>query len=256
MDKSEHLTIDEFKQAFNSFKHNERSCKVKKSLTEVELCDILKKSNLFPGYTLHEEVGISGVSVDMVYENGERVFTVEAKTELNYKVLAQACRWRNVATASYVAVPVSVLKDWYYSPKKVILEELGLGLIVVDEQYARFARCYDPFEKDVYGGANSGIYLFPADLDYWKTCFERIGENQAPAGSKIGKRSTTFTRTIDALKLEAKTHPQYNLEQLLLSVPTHYSNMASAEQAIKRYAKQGIITKFWQDTPKTGLTKR
>lgn len=244
------MPIAEFKEAFDSFKHNERSCKLKKTFSEVGLCEILKKSNLFPNYTLHEEVGISGVSCDLVYENGERVFTVEAKTELNYKVFAQASRWRNVATASYIAVPVSVLKDWYYSPKKVILEELGLGLIVVDEQYARFARGYDPFEKDVYVGANSGIYLLPADLDYWKTCFERIGENQAPAGSKIGKRSTTFTRTIDALKLEAQKHPDYTLQQLLLDVPTHYSNITSAEQAIKRYAKLGIIDKFWQDKPK------
>ena len=244
------MPIAEFKEAFGSFKHNERSCKVKKTFSEVGLCEILKKSNLFPNYTLHEEVGISGVSCDLVYENGERVFTVEAKTELNYKVFAQASRWRNVATASYIAVPVSVLKDWYYSPKKVILEELGLGLIVVDEQNARFARGYDPFEKDVYVGANSGVYLFPADLDYWKTCFERIGENQAPAGSKIGKRSTTFTRTIDALKLEAQKHPDYTLQQLLLDVPTHYSNITSAEQAIKRYAKLGIIDKFWQDKPK------
>jgi hypothetical protein len=244
------MPIAEFKEAFDSFKHNERSCKLKKTFSEVGLCEILKKSNLFPNYTLHEEVGISGVSCDLVYENGERVFTIEAKTELNYKVFAQASRWRNVATASYIAVPVSVLKDWYYSPKKVILEELGLGLIVVDEQYARFARGYDPFEKDVYVGANSGIYLFPADLDYWKDCFERIGENQAPAGSKIGKRSTTFTRTIDALKLEAQKHPDYTLQQLLLDVPTHYSNITSAEQAIKRYAKLGIIDKFWQDKPK------
>lgn len=244
------MPIAEFKEAFDSFKHNERSCKLKKTFSEVGLCEILKKSNLFPNYTLHEEVGISGVSCDLVYENGERVFTIEAKTELNYKVFAQASRWRNVAPASYIAVPVSVLKDWYYSPKKVILEELGLGLIVVDEQYARFARGYDPFEKDVYVGANSGIYLFPADLDYWKTCFERIGENQAPAGSKIGKRSTTFTRTIDALKLEAQKHPDYTLQQLLLDVPTHYSTITSAEQAIKRYAKLGIIDKFWQDKPK------
>lgn len=251
MDKSKHLTIDEFKQAFNSFKHNERSCKVKKTFSEVEMCNILKKSNLFPDYTLHEEVGISGVSCDMVYENGERVFTIEAKTELNYKVFAQACRWRTVASASYVAIPAYTMKDWYYSPKKVILEELGLGLIVVEPDGAKFGRSYNPFEQDDFcAPANSGIYLYPADMDYWKTCFERIGENLAPAGSKFGKRSTTFSRTIDALKLEAQKHPDYTLSQLLYNVPTHYSNVVSAEQAIKRYAKSGIIEKFWQDKPK------
>ena len=250
MDKSTDLTIDEFRQAFNGFKHSDRSCKLKKTLSEVELCDVLKKSNLFPGFTLHEEVGISGVSCDMVYENGKEVYTIEAKTELNYKVFAQACRWRTVATASYVAIPSYTMKDWFYSPKKVILEELGLGLIVVDEHDAQFGRCYSPFgQDDICAPANNGIYKFPADMEYWKDCFARIGENLAPAGSKLGKRSTTFSRTIDALKLEAQNHPEYTLSQLLYNVPTHYSNMASAEQAIKRYAKAGIISKFWQDTP-------
>lgn len=245
------MPIDEFKRAFNSYKPNVIDKRfILHQFTEVELCDKIKKANLFQNFTLHEEVGISGVSCDMVYEDGKRVFTVEAKTELNYKVFAQASRWRNVATASFVAVPTYALKDWYYSPKKVILEELGLGLIVVDEDGARFGRCYNPFDKDLYGGSDNGVYLFPADLDYWKDCFERIGENQAPAGSKIGKRSTTFSRTIDALKLEANKHPEYTLQQLLLSVPTHYSNITSAEQAIKRYAKQGIIVQFWQDKPK------
>lgn len=223
----------------------------KKPLSEVELCNILKKSNLFPGYRLHEEVGISGVSCDMVYEDDSKVFTIEAKTELNYKVFAQACRWRTVASASYVAIPAYTMKDWYYSPKKVILEELGLGLIIVDTDGAKFGRSYNPFEQDDFcAPANSGIYLYPADMDYWKTCFERIGENQAPAGSKLGKRSTTFSRTIDALKLEAEKHPDYTLRQLLYAVPTHYSNVVSAEQSIKRYAKQGIIVQFWQDKPK------
>ena len=82
-------------------------------------------------------------------------------------------------------------------------------------------------------------------MEYWKTCFERIGENQTAAGSKVGKRSTTFSRTIDALKLEAKKHPEYTLDQLLVFVPTHYSNIKGAKQAIINYAKQGIIEEFW-----------
>ena len=50
-------------------------------MTEVELCNIVKKSNLFPGFTLHEEVGmdINGNSCDLVYENGDQVFCIEAK---------------------------------------------------------------------------------------------------------------------------------------------------------------------------------
>lgn len=214
--------------------------------SEVELCSIVKAANLFPGFRLHEEVGISGVSCDMVYEDGKRVFTVEAKMEFNFKVLAQACRWRSVATASYIAVPWSTMRDWWHSPKKVLLEELGLGIIAVGER-AQFMSGYDPFERNEMYSTSPKLYQFPADMEYWKTCFERIGENQAAAGSKLGKRSTTFTRTIDALKLEAQKHPEYTLSQLLIEVPTHYSNITSAKSVLKRYAEHGVIEKFWKD---------
>lgn len=217
------------------------------NISEVDLCRILKKSDLFPGFRLHEEVGIHSVSCDLVYENGTDVYTVEAKTELNYKVFAQACRWRNVVTASYIAVPIKALKDWSYNPKKVVLEELGLGIIGVDDEHARFLHGYDPLREDLYGMETYSIYKFPADLEFWKECFERIGENEGVAGSKLCKRSTTFSRTVEALKLEAEKHPEYTLKQLLCNVPTHYSNVISAYGALKRYAEKGIIEKFWRD---------
>ena len=156
-------------------------------ISEVELCRILKQSDLFPGFRLHEEVGIRSVSCDLVYENGTDVYTVEAKMELNYKVLAQACRWRNVVTASYIAVPIKAMGNWCYNPKKVILEELGLGIIAVDDEHARFMNGYDPLREGRYGMENYSVYKFPADLDFWKECFERIGENEGVAGSKLCK---------------------------------------------------------------------
>lgn len=213
-------------------------------MTEVELCEIVKKSNLFPGYRLHEEVGFSGVSCDMVYENGKNVFTIEAKTQLNFKVLEQACRWRTVASASFVAVPHGTIN----SEKSKIIDELGLGVIIIgdafDKRSAFFGAGSDPF-VEMCGYKCADFYIFPPDWEFWKPCIDRIGENATPAGSKLGKRSTTFTRTIDALKIEAKKHPEYTLDQLLAIVPTHYCDMRSAHGAIKRYAKEGIIKPFW-----------
>lgn len=214
-------------------------------MTEIDLCESIKKANLFPEYKLHEEVGISGVSCDLVYENGDKVFCIEAKMHLNAKVIEQACRWRNVATASFVAVPFGSVHDWFHNPKRTIIEELGLGLILAADGVARFVLdYYNPLVESPYR-SNNGIYQYPADWEYWRPCFDRIGENECPAGSKIGKRSTTFTRTIDALKIEAKKHPDYNLKQLLAIVPTHYSSIKSAEGAIRRYAKYGVVEKFW-----------
>lgn len=217
-----------------------------KKMTEVELCRIVKESNLFPGYRLHEEVGIAGVSCDMIYENGDRLFCIEAKTQLNFKVLVQACRWRTVASASFIVVPSgSISKE-----KSIIIDELGLGVIIVGTAISKgpafFGAGSDPFVQ-MCGFNCADFYIYPADWEFWKPCIDRIGDNAAPAGSKLGKRSTTFSRTIDALKIEAQKHPEYTLEQLLAIVPTHYSDVRSAAGAIKRYAKQGIIKPFWSE---------
>lgn len=209
---------------------------------------MVKAGNLFHGFTLHEEVGISGVSCDMVYENGTEVYTVEAKMSLNFKVLEQACRWRSVVSSSIVAVPLSALKGRDNNGKKNIVSDLGLGLIIADDNIpARFCYDFDPFaERNNEWNYHCQVYKFPADLEFWKSCFSRIGENECPAGSKVGKRSTTFSRTIDALKIEAEKNPDYNLKQLLVNVPTHYSNVTSAYNCIKKYSECGIIKPFWK----------
>lgn len=214
-------------------------------MTEQELCNIVKKSDLFPGFRLHEEVGISSVSCDMVYENGNEVYTIEAKTELNFKVIAQAIRWQRVVTASFIAVPMSSTKGWWDNPKRNVVEALGIGIIWVGEDKATFAWGCNPFVNPLRDRCD--LYKFPADIDFWKVCFDRIKDVDGIAGSKLCKRSTTFSRTIEALKIEAEKHPEFNLKQLLAIVPTHYSSVSSAEGAIRRYAKHGIIQQFWKE---------
>lgn len=218
-----------------------------KKMTEVELCRIVKESNLFPGYRLYEEVGIAGVSCDMIYENGDRLFCIEAKMQLNFKLLEQACRWRTVASASFIAVPRGTITR----EKSAIIDELGLGVIIVGDgalgkHLAFFGAGSDPFVQ-MCGFNCADFYIYPADWNFWKPCIERIEGNATPAGSKLGKRSTTFSRTIEAMKIEAQKHPEYSLDQLLAIVPTHYSDVRSAAGAIKRYAKQGIIKPFWSE---------
>ena len=63
-----------------------------KPKSEVELCNVIKAANLFPGFTLHEEVGtdMNGNSVGMVYEHGSAVYCIEAKLNFNFEVVAQA----------------------------------------------------------------------------------------------------------------------------------------------------------------------
>lgn len=161
-------------------------------------------------------------------------------------MIAQAIRWQRVVTASFIAVPVS--SNWWGNPKRTVVEALGLGIIWVDGDKAEFARGCNPFDNPDW--SIDRIYRFPADFEFWKVCFDRIKDVDGIAGSKLCKRSTTFSRTIDALKMEAQKHPEFNLKQLLAIVPTHYSSVSSAEGAIRRYAKHGTIQKFWKEETK------
>lgn len=218
-------------------------------MTEVELCNIVKASNLFPGFTLHEEVGmdVNGNSCDMVYHKGDEVYCIEAKLDFNFEVVAQAERWVKKATKSYIAIPHKKV-TWKYGkcPKVDVCNALEIGIILVDNVDACFMwPSFNPIQTHDHVFEQE----FPnkADMEFWKPIFERIGDNKVKAGSQHGKRSTPFLRTIEALQKAAIEHPDYNLKQLLTLVDTHYSNKSSAESCIRRYAKVGIIEKFWRE---------
>ena len=217
-------------------------------MTEVELCEIVKKTNMFPGFTLHEEVGmdVNGNSCDMVYEKDNEVYCIEAKLDFNFEVVAQAARWVKKATKSYIAIPFKKV-TWKYgkSPKVDVCDALGIGIIIVDSTGACFMRqSFNPIQTHDFLWEQE----FPnkADLKFWKEIFERIGENKVKAGSQHGERSTPFSRTIEALRKAANEHPEYSLKELLKITPTHYCHIESAESSIRSWVSKGIIEKFWK----------
>lgn len=218
---------------------------------EVELCSVIKAANLFPGFTLHEEVGVdgNGNSVDMVYEHGSAVYCIEAKLNFNFEVVAQALRWKDKATASFVAVPRSTYKAVWDSPKIKVTMALGLGVIAVEGGRAYFAHPHlDPFEETLPEWEWT-LQTRVADMDFWGKIFTRIGENKAAAGSQHGERSTPFTRSIEALRAEAREHPELTLRELVKRVDHHWCSDSSAVSAIYGYAKRGIIPTFWNTLP-------
>lgn len=218
-------------------------------MTEVELCEIIKKTNLFPDFTLHEEVGmdINGNSCDMVYHKGEEVYCIEAKLNFNFEVVAQATRWIKKATKSYIAIPCDKTRfTWKsgQSAKVDVCNALGLGIITVGKE----AHFMHPSDNPIQTHDFLWEQEFPnkADMSFWKGIFDLIGENKVKAGSQHGERSTPFTRTIEALRKAAKEHPDYGLKDLLKITPTHYCHIDSAASAISSWASKGVIEKFWK----------
>ena len=218
-------------------------------MTEVELCEIVKKTNMFPGFTLHEEVGmdVNGNSCDMVYHNGDEVYCIEAKLNFNFEVVAQAARWIKKATKSYIAIPCDKTRfSWRagQSAKVDVCKYLGLGIITVGNE----AHFMYPSDNPIQTHDFVWEQEFPnkADMGFWKEIFERIGENKVKAGSQHGERSTPFSRTIEALRKAAMEHPEYSLKELLKITPTHYCHIESAESSIRSWVSKGIIEKFWK----------
>lgn len=218
-------------------------------VNEVELCEIVKKTNMFPGFTLHEEVGIdvNGNSCDMVYHKDDEVYCIEAKLDFNFEVVAQASRWIKKATKSYIAIPYKkgFWGKYGKNPKVDVCDALGIGIIIVDSSGACFLRrSFNPIQ--IHDHVWEQEFPNKADTEFWKPIFERIGENKAKAGCQHGERSTPFLRTIEALRKAAMEHPDYSLKQLLEIPPTHYCNKESAASAIRSWASKGIIDKFWK----------
>jgi hypothetical protein len=231
-------------------KKSYKTVNLTKAKTEVELCNIVKKSNLFPGFTLHEEVGmdINGNSCDMVYHKDYEVYCIEAKLDFNFKVVAQAERWIKRATKSYIAVPYNKARfTWKsgQSAKVDVCNALGIGIITVYDEEAHFLHPSDN-PMTVHDFVWEQLFPNKADMEFWRIIFERIGENKVKAGSQHGERSTPFLRTIEALRKSAIEHPDYSLKQLLEITPTHYCHKESAASAIRSWASKGIIEKFWK----------
>lgn len=217
-------------------------------MNEVELCEIVKKTNMFHGFALHEEVGmdVNGNSCDMVFHKGNEVYCVEAKLNFNFEVVAQAARWIKKATKSYIAIPYKKV-TWKYgkNPKVDVCDALGIGIIIVDSSGAYFLRrSFNPIQ--IHDHVWEQEFPNKADMEFWKPIFERIGDNKVKAGSQHGDRSTPFSRTIEALRKAAMEHPDYSLKQLLEITPTHYCHKESAASAIRSWANKGIVEKFWK----------
>lgn len=183
-----------------------------------------------------EELGMRGGSCDMVYYDDHRVFAFELKKQLNMKVMAQAVRWLDIATGVYIATTT-----WLKDDARRVLRALGVGYI-----------CVIPFTDFDNTVKLKGIrqlepQLLVADMDVWNRELELVDKQELLAGSKDGPRSTTFSRFIARAKRFCELHPEANLKMVATHVSNHYSSVDSCVGALKRYAKYGVIEKFWKD---------
>ena len=206
------------------------------NILETEVGEAVKSSELFGKMQYAEEIGIGNGSCDLVYYSDTKVIAIELKTKVNMKVMAQAIRWLDTASKVYVACPGRPNKD-----ARRVLRALGIGYIGV-------FRVLDLSDGRTRYAARILIrpMELPADLDYWLPEIKGM-EKHLEAGTKSGERSTVFSRFITRAKEYARKHPDATLNTIAMQVPNHYATKSSCVGALRRYAKFGVIEKFWAD---------
>ena len=214
-----------------------RRRQVKFDISEVDVGRAVKDANLFKNMECAEEVGIgSSGSCDLVYFNDGEVYAIELKKQVNIKVIAQATRWLDTASRVYVACPCTLSND-----ARQVLRALGIGYIMVSEYqgilddkpqlHARIALTAEPL---------------PGDLNFWLPELKHM-DKKLEAGTQAGSRSTSFSRFIARATEYCKENPDATLKDVATQVQNHYSSYYSCMGALRKYAKWGMIEKFWKD---------
>lgn len=206
------------------------------NMLETEVGEAVKSSELFGKMKYAEEIGIGSGSCDLVYYSDTKVYAIELKTKVNMKVMAQAARWLPTASKVFIACPGRPNRD-----ARAVIRALGIGYIGV----------FKVFDLSTGKPAYAARILIrpmelPADLDYWLPEIHGM-EKHLEAGTKSGERSTVFSRFIARAKDFAAKHPDATLNTIAMQVKHHYASKSSCVGALKRYAKFGVIEKFWAD---------
>jgi hypothetical protein len=190
-------------------------------MTEVELGKILVNYLKTKDCEVWQEVVIGHASCDLVFKKDGLLNCVELKLALNTEVIAQAIRWKNTCK-TWVAVP-KIKKTKAFKTKLKIIRELGIGLILIDvkKQSIDFISYNRPPKLKI----NLYKYLSNEHSD------------DVLAGSKNGKRSTQFSRTIEKLIKYKEENKDTSLKDCIKSIEHHYKSDGSALGSIKKYIK-------------------
>ena len=197
-------------------------------IKEVEMGDILVPY-LSMNNEVFQEVSLGyGEACDLVArDKDKKVHCIEMKLRLNLEVLCQVMHWYKKADFVWIAVP-------YGEKKKAnrlwqLFNTLSIGVILVSKDTSH----------NVYIERNARkLNNKPFN---WNEYLSKNHANDVKAGSKSGKRSTPFSRTVSRIKCYKKNNPDATIEDCLKNIKHHYANITSARNSIKKLMKNKII---------------
>jgi len=184
------------------------------------------------GREVYQEVVLGQLAsvADIVVEEPDSIWIIEAKTSLSWDLLAQANSRKNWAERISVAVPS---RKWKWKTRQYIeylLRREGIGLIEVGKngRVHEVLRPEQSGKKALYS-AKLRKSLHPAQKDFIE------------AGTAGGGHWTPFKETCKQA-LEAVTkNPGLPVKELVDSIQHHYRTDNSARSNLIKWGRKGVI---------------
>ncbi len=169
-----------------------------------------------------------GTACDIVFrDTNKKVHCVEMKLRLNLDVLCQIMHWYKIADFVWVALPYSEYKK--VSKYWNLFSTINIGIILIKNNGDNKVCIYREAKL-----LNNNPYN-------WNRYLSTKHANDVKAGSKLGKRSTPFSRTIARIRFYKKKHKNATIEECLKNIKHHYANFYSAKNSIKKLLADGVI---------------
>lgn len=177
------------------------------------------------GWEVYQEV--RGLDADIVAVLGRRVWIIEAKRFLSWKLISQACRKIGFANWVSIAVP----EKCYSQNAGIVLSHWGIGCLEASKSLERF---------DVWERLKPRVNKRPI-LQY---VYDQLDERQktyCEAGSPGGAAWSPFKDTCERLRKLVGAHPGIALKDTIEQIEHHYSSSASARCALSHWIKLGKV---------------
>lgn len=182
---------------------------------------------------VYQEIKADGYIADIVatrrYKHALLVAVIEAKTRLNFDVIAQALRWKWCANYAWVATP-----GLHGRPRDaaiLALRSLGLGWLTVS-----------PYPAPLVQEAVAPALRRRVTPEIMLAALRPEQKTYVPAGSPGGKSWTPWRATCHAVAEMVRQHPEgIPLRDVINRTDHHYSRSSVARACIARDAELGRI---------------
>jgi hypothetical protein len=204
-------------------------------ITEAALAHEVRVYLETDGWTTFQEVSLDwkkrGASpvgdgrADVVATRDGQIGVVECKGGPTFHLLAQARRWIPYANMVWIAVPYARMSEGRQEAFSIAREH-GFGILVVHDTEIR----------------PRGSPVVRVHIDDALLVSLREGhKTHAAAGTNGGGQFTSFKETGAALAAYVAEHPACKLSEAVGAIKHHYANKASAEAALRKMIKRGLV---------------